>query len=108
MLNAEQKTDLKQKGKKLTSNEERAKGSIGGLAYMQYIWAGGICLAFFMALIQALGRTSEIMSAFWLALWAEETLEATQAGNPFTALENTFYLRIYALFGFLGIFRLGF
>mmetsp|Transcript_1973 Transcript_1973/g.4859 ORF Transcript_1973/g.4859 Transcript_1973/m.4859 type:complete len:1649 (-) Transcript_1973:101-5047(-) len=102
------KADMKKKGEKLTQDEEKAEGSIGGSAYGRYAKAGGYCLAMTVVLVQALGRTAEIMASFWLALWAERMIRASVNDDPFTNQETSFHLGIYALFGFLGILGLGF
>jgi ATP-binding cassette subfamily C (CFTR/MRP) protein 1 len=102
------KADLRKSGAKLVKEEEKSEGDVNGSAYMRYVRAGGVWLAFFVVVIQALGRTSEIMASFWLAFWAERSLESSQDGNPMTDGETSFYVGIYALFGVIGIFGLGF
>eukprot|EP00529_Nitzschia_sp_RCC80_P007056 CAMPEP_0113524496 /NCGR_PEP_ID=MMETSP0014_2-20120614/46247_1 /TAXON_ID=2857 /ORGANISM="Nitzschia sp." /LENGTH=1530 /DNA_ID=CAMNT_0000422611 /DNA_START=90 /DNA_END=4685 /DNA_ORIENTATION=- /assembly_acc=CAM_ASM_000159 len=54
------------------------------------------------------GRTFEIMSTFWLSKWAADMQAAEARGEPFSVGETNFYVAIYALFGLLGIFGLGF
>jgi ATP-binding cassette subfamily C (CFTR/MRP) protein 1 len=102
------KADLRKSGAKLVKEEEKSEGDVNGSAYMRYVRAGGVWLAFFVVIIQAIGRTSEIMASFWLAIWAERALESSQDGNPMSNNETSFYIGIYALFGVIGIFGLGF
>lgn len=61
---------------------------------------------FSVFIIQGLGRASEIGSAFWLAHWAEKTIEAANSENPLTDKETTYYLNIYAMFGMIGVLGL--
>jgi ABC-type multidrug transport system fused ATPase/permease subunit len=102
------KADLRKSGAKLVKDEEKNEGDVNGSAYMRYVRAGGIWLASLVIIIQALGRTSEIMASFWLAHWAERALEQSQDGNPMSDSETSFYIGIYALFGILGIVGIGF
>jgi len=102
------KADLRKSGAKLVKEEEKSEGDIDGSAYMRYVRAGGVWLAFMVVIIQAIGRTCEIMASFWLALWASRALESSQDGSPLSNSETSFYIGIYALFGVIGIFALGF
>jgi ABC-type multidrug transport system fused ATPase/permease subunit len=102
------KAKLKQSGKKLVKEEEREEGSIGGSTYMHYAKAGGLCVAASTFGVQAVGRACEILSSFWLALWAERSLKASLDGDPFSAGTTNFYVSIYALFGFIGVLGLTF
>jgi ATP-binding cassette subfamily C (CFTR/MRP) protein 1 len=98
--------ELKKSGKKLVKDEEREEGAVAGGAYMHYGRAGGLNVAFFIVLVQGLGRASEVMAGFWLAIWAKRTSEATLRGEPFTRGETNYYVAIYALFGFMGVMGL--
>jgi ATP-binding cassette subfamily C (CFTR/MRP) protein 1 len=100
------KDALKKSGKKLVKDEEREEGAVAGGAYMHYGRAGGLNVAFFIVLVQGLGRASEVMAGFWLAIWAKRTLAASQRGEPFSRGETNYYVGIYALFGFLGVMGL--
>ena len=102
-MSATKKEDLQKKGKKLVKDEERNMGSVEGSAYWHYAKAGGYLVAFSAIFIQALGRASEVMAGFWLALWAERSFEAKQEGDPFTTVETNRYLAGYAAFGIFGV-----
>jgi ABC-type multidrug transport system fused ATPase/permease subunit len=97
---------LKNSGKKLVKDEERDEGAIGGGAYMHYFRAGGLNVASLIVFVQGLGRASEVMAGFWLAIWAKRTGEAIDNGKPFSQGETNYYVGIYALFGFLGVMGL--
>lgn len=105
-LTDEKKAQLTKSGKTLVKEEEKEEGSVSGSAYMHYGRSGGLFIAFMVFVVQAFGRASEIMSGFWLALWAERTFAASVSGNPFSTSETNFYLGIYALFGLIGILGL--
>ncbi|KAG7348975.1 multidrug ABC transporter permease/ATPase [Nitzschia inconspicua] len=108
---SEKKEDLvaqKKAGETLVKEEEREEGDVAGTAYIRYARAGGWCIAILTCVIQGLGRSSEIMSSFWLARWSEEMQAAAAEGEPFTKSETSFYVGIYGLFGFLAICGLGF
>lgn len=100
------KAALKKSGKTLVNEEERGEGAIGGSAYMHYGRAGGLWVATFIVIVQGLGRASEVMAGFWLAIWAKRTLAASQKGEPFTQGETNYYVAIYALFGLMGVMGL--
>jgi ATP-binding cassette subfamily C (CFTR/MRP) protein 1 len=100
------KDELKQSGKKLVKAEEREEGAVNGGAYMHYGRAGGLTVAFFILVVQGLGRASEVMAGFWLAIWAERTLAASARGDPFSQKETNFYVSIYALLGVIGVLGL--
>lgn len=107
----EKKEDLvaqKKAGATLVQEEEREEGEVAGTAYIRYARAGGWCIAIMTCVIQGLGRSSEIMSSFWLARWADQMQQADAAGEPFSKSETSFYVGIYGLFGFLAICGLGF
>jgi len=98
----------KKAGAALVSQEEREVGDVATDAYYQYMKAGGWCIAILTILIQGLGRAFEILSTFWLALWADRMQEAELNGTPFTKQETTFYVGIFGLFGVLSVLGLGF
>lgn len=98
---------MKNAGEKLVKEEERKEGDVDSGAYLRYAKAGGWILVVLVLIVQALGRTSEIMASFWLALWAERMLEASATDDPFTDKETSFHVGIYALLGLLGICGLG-
>eukprot|EP00546_Thalassionema_frauenfeldii_P010811 CAMPEP_0178930692 /NCGR_PEP_ID=MMETSP0786-20121207/21420_1 /TAXON_ID=186022 /ORGANISM="Thalassionema frauenfeldii, Strain CCMP 1798" /LENGTH=1417 /DNA_ID=CAMNT_0020607335 /DNA_START=51 /DNA_END=4304 /DNA_ORIENTATION=- len=103
LLEQKQKAALKEKGKKLVSEEEREEGSVAGSAYIHYARAGGWIYASATIIIQGLGRAAEIMSSFWLSTWA---FQALNQGGTMTASETNYYLGIYAAFGLLGVLGL--
>jgi ATP-binding cassette subfamily C (CFTR/MRP) protein 1 len=105
-LTDKKKAELKKSGKKLVKEEERQEGSVDGSAYMHYGRAGGLMVASLIFFVQGLGRASEVMAGFWLAIWAKRTQEASRDGDPFTEGETNFYVGIYALFGLMGVLGL--
>lgn len=104
----QEKADMKKAGASLVKEEEREKGQVAGAAYFRYAKAGGLVYAFLCILIQGIGRGFELATTFWLAIWAEEMLAASQSGDPFSDKEVSRYAGIYALFGVMGILGLGF
>lgn len=98
--------EMKKKGENLTTKEEREEGAVATAAYVLYARAGGYFMFFSVFFIQGLGRASEVGSAFWLAHWAEKTIEAAQSGDPFSDKETTYYLNIYAMLGMIGVLGL--
>mmetsp|Transcript_13284 Transcript_13284/g.27849 ORF Transcript_13284/g.27849 Transcript_13284/m.27849 type:complete len:1151 (+) Transcript_13284:3-3455(+) len=105
---AEDKVAQKEAGANLVKKEEREEGDVAIAAYMQYMKAGGYCVAILTILIQGLGRAFEILSTFWLALWADEMQKAEERGKPFTDEQTSYYVGIFGLLGFLSIVGLGF
>lgn len=105
-LSDAKKDDLQKKGKKLVKDEERNVGNVEGSAYWHYAKAGGYGVAFAAIMIQGIGRASEILAGFWLALWAERSVEAETGGEPFTLVQTNRYLAGYAAFGMLGVIGL--
>eukprot|EP00978_Attheya_sp_CCMP212_P023150 scaffold70236_cov57-Attheya_sp.AAC.1 len=101
-----EKQDMVDKGKTLMSAEEREEGHVDGSAYLHYMRVGGVYIALLAIFIQGLGRACEIMSSFWLAIWAKASTEGVADDDPLTDSETTFYLNIYALFGMLGVLAL--
>jgi len=95
--------DAKKKGSELTTKEEREEGAVGGSHYIHYARAGGFFSFISIVIIQAVGRGSEVMAAFWLSLWAERTVSASLTDTPLSDAETTWYLNIYAAFGVLGV-----
>lgn len=104
----EDKAAQKKAGAALTSTEERNMGDVDSNVYMHYAKAGGWCIAIITVFIQGLGRTFEVLSTFWLAVWADRMQEAEERGEPFTKQQTTFYVGIFGLFGFLAVLGLGF
>lgn len=106
IITLEKKAALTKSGKKLVKEEEREEGNVDTAAYMRYARAGGMFWAISVFVVQGLGRASEVMAGFWLALWAKRSLEASLRGEPFTQAETNKYLGIYALFGLIGVLGL--
>lgn len=104
----EDKAAQKKAGGALISKEDRESGDVATDAYYQYAKAGGWCIAILTILIQAVGRGFEIVSTFWLAIWADRMQQAEVRGEPFTKQETSFYVGIFGLFGFCSILGLGF
>jgi len=104
----EDKAAQKKAGATLTSTEEREVGDVATKAYLRYAKAGGWIIAGFTIFVQALGRGFEVLSTFWLAVWAERMQEAEESGEPFTKEQTSFYVGIFGLFGLLSVFGLGF
>lgn len=102
-----QKSEMKKKGENLTSKEEREEGAVEGAAYVKYARAGGFFMFFGAFVTQGIGRASEVLSAFWLAHWAKQSIFAQieiSKGVPESNFPNTsYYLNIYAAFGMLGV-----
>lgn len=107
-LSTKAEAKLKENGKTLVKDEEREEGAVEGSAYMHYARAGGLCVAAFTFIVQGIGRASEIMSGFWLALWAEKSFAASLSGNPMSDAKTNFYVGIYAVFGMVGVLGLTF
>ena len=106
VLSDEKKAALTKSGKKLLKDEEREEGNVDASAYRHYAEAGGVLVAVMVLVIQGIGKAAEVYSGFWLALWSERMLTASQEGNPFTQAETSKYIGIYAMFGFIGILGL--
>lgn len=105
---AQEKADMKKAGETLVKEEEKEEGQVRGDAYYRYAQAGGFVLACTTLLIQGIGRAFEISTTFWLAIWSEDMLAASQAGEPFSDKEVSRYAGIYALLGVMGVVGLGF
>jgi len=103
----EDKVAQKKAGAALVSKEEREIGDVATQAYLHYAKAGGWCIAILTILIQGIGRGFEVLSTFWLAVWAEKMQEAEEIGEPFTEQQTTFYVGIFGLFGVLSVVGLG-
>jgi len=104
----EDKAAQKKAGAALVTKEEREIGDVATQAYLHYAKAGGWCIAILTILVQGIGRGFEVLSTFWLAVWAEKMQEAEEIGEPFTKQQTTFYVGIFGLFGVLSVFSLGF
>jgi ABC-type multidrug transport system fused ATPase/permease subunit len=98
----------KKAGAALVSKEEREIGDVATDAYLQYAKAGGWFIAILTILIQCIGRSFEVLSTFWLALWADRMQAAEESGEPFTKSQTAYYVGIFGLFGVLSVFGLGF
>ena len=72
-------------------------------AYYLYIQAGTVFLAVVFLLFQAGAKAFEVLSSFWLAKWADDTVAAEAAGYPLTDSQTMRYLLIYAAFGLSGV-----
>lgn len=97
---------MKASGKKLVKDEEREEGSVARMAYEHYAHAGGYWIAVMVCVVQAFGRGAEVAAAFWLSLWAKRTMETMRNEGSVPASDTSFYVSIYALFGFIGILGL--
>lgn len=101
---------MKKKGENLTTKEEREEGSVDSKAYVHYAKSGGYFMFFSLFFVQGLGRASEIGSAFWLAYWAKNAIEASvnspEGISGLSDKSTTYYLNIYAAFGMIGVFCL--
>jgi len=104
----EQKAAQKKAGAALVQDEEIEEGDVATDAYVRYARAGGWCIAILTILIQAVGRSCEIFSFFWLAIWADKMQTAEDLGTPFTQQQTSFYVGIFGLFGFISVVGLGF
>ena len=102
-LSDEKKAALKKSGAKLVSTEERNEGSVAGSAYYHYAQAGGVMVATAAICVAGIGRASEIMAGFWLALWAERSVDAVDEGEPHSSGRTYYYLGVYASFGLFGV-----
>ena len=105
-ITEEKKAQLKKSGKKLVKDEEREEGSVAGSMYREYAQAGGLWIAFFIFLIQGIGRASEVASGFWLSVWADESMSYALSGTPMSSGRTNFYIGIYALLGLVGVLGL--
>lgn len=63
----------------LIIKEERAVGAVPLAAYAYYARAGGWRWVAALVVIALCGRGCEVGSTFWLAYWAEQSLDATNA-----------------------------
>lgn len=94
---------LKTAGEKLVKDEEQMEGAVEGSMYTHYAKAGGVFAFISVFIIQAVGRGSEIMAAFWLSIWADATSESMMTNKPMSSEETNWYLNIYAAFGLGGV-----
>ena len=95
---------MKKTGENLTTKEEREEGSVDSKAYIHYAKSGGYFMFFSLFFVQGLGRASEIGSAFWLAFWAKNAIEASiDSVEGLSDKSTTYYLNIYAAFGMIGV-----
>lgn len=70
----------------LTSNEERATGSVPFASYKYYAKIGGYWSAFTMIAAGAASRGLEIGGSFWLSYWAEQASASSYYINMFTLI----------------------
>ena len=96
---------MKKAGEKLVQDEEQNEGSVEGSMYSHYCKAGGTIAFVSIFFIQALGKASEVMSAFWLSFWAAATITAN---SNQTAVNTIWYLNIFCAFSMGGILCLTF
>ena len=104
----EEKKKLKmaEKGKKLTTDEDREEGQVGRASYIRYGKAGGLWMYLFVLIAQGLNRGFEIGASFWLAYWSTQAVVAMASGESLSAEENSWYLGIFATFGAASILSL--
>jgi len=87
----------------LITVEGREEGAVANEAYYLYIRAGTMFLAVIFVLFQAAAKAFEVLSSFWLARWADDTVAAEVIREPLTDSQTMKYLWIYAAFGLCGI-----
>ena len=87
----------------LVTAEGREEGAVAKEAYYLYIQAGTIFLAVIFLVFQAGAKAFEVLSSFWLAKWADDTVAAEVVGDPLTDSQIMRYLLIYAAFGLCGV-----
>jgi len=87
----------------LMTEEGREEGAVSKKDYVVYTKAGGLFLATLFIIAQAAAKAFEIGSSFWLAKWADDTVNAYVVNEPLTDAETIYYLNIYAVFGLLGV-----
>ena len=91
----------------LTDDEERATGEVPWAVYGYYVNAGGVGI-FLLAVLSALGgRAFELLSSFWVSHWANQVERHAKAHPDDDAGidedRSQMFIRIYALWGMLGI-----
>lgn len=96
------------KGGQLTSEEERKVGNVSSAAYSYYAQAGGWTWVFTAVLFMFAGRTSEVLSTFWLSDWADASLSKEEDGEELSASRQSHFLLVYALLGIGGVLGLTF
>ena len=87
----------------LITIEGKEEGSVAKQAYYLYIQAGTVILAIIFLLFQAGAKAFEVLSSFWLAKWADDTIAAEAVGDPLTDSQTMRYLLIYSVFGLFGV-----
>lgn len=87
----------------LITAEGREEGAVAKEAYYLYIQAGTVFLAVIFLVFQAGAKAFEVLSSFWLAKWAYDTVAAEVVGDPLTDSQTMRYLLIYAAFGLCGV-----
>mmetsp|Transcript_18265 Transcript_18265/g.18335 ORF Transcript_18265/g.18335 Transcript_18265/m.18335 type:complete len:1458 (-) Transcript_18265:212-4585(-) len=76
----------------LITNEERDQGHVNKNVYWYYLTTGGLHWYFLLLIIMLAATGLEVGSAFWLAFWAEKSLN-----DDLTSEENKYYLDLYAV-----------
>lgn len=87
----------------LITAEGREEGAVAKEAYYLYIQAGTISFAVIFLMFQAGAKAFEVLSSFWLARWADDTVAAEVVGDPLSDSQTMRYLLIYAAFGLCGV-----
>ena len=87
----------------LITAEGREEGAVAKEAYYLYIQAGTLFLAVIFLVFQAGAKAFEVLSSFWLAKWADDTVAAEVIGDPLSDSQTIRYLLIYAAFGLCGV-----
>lgn len=87
----------------LITVEGREEGAVAKEAYYLYIRAGTMFLAVIFLVFQAGAKAFEVLSSFWLAKWADDTVAAEVVGDPLSDSQTMRYLLIYAAFGLCGV-----
>ena len=93
----------KDKGKNMTTAEERSEGSVAKATYEKYARSGGIGFAVGTVIAQGFARGCDLGGMFWLAKWTEDSVFDVLSGNPFSKATTSWYFNIYAVFGTCGI-----
>jgi ATP-binding cassette, subfamily C (CFTR/MRP), member 1 len=104
ILSEDKKEAMQKSGKKLTTDEDKAEGSVDGSAYVKYARAGGFVAAFSVLACAVFGRGSDVAGAFWLSRWATEGFQSTEGEGTGMSDEDTrYYLGFYSMFALLGL-----
>eukprot|EP00957_Ditylum_brightwellii_P210981 15365627-Ditylum_brightwellii.AAC.1 len=68
--------EIQKSEKKLVKDEEKNDGSVATKAYFQYTRMGGNLTLLSIFVSNEASHAAEIMSSFWLVIWAERTVSA--------------------------------